>query len=224
MHKYIGYFRVSTQKQGRSGLGLEAQRETVAGFLHTVPASKLIADFVEIEHATRKGNDRPQLAAALAACRIHGATLVIAKLDRLSRNVAFMSHLMESNVEFVACDNPNANRLTIHILVAVAENEAELISQRTRAALAAAKRRGVKLGGDRAGNCARIARLGNRESARVRSEAAQQRAADLQPVIEQIRAEGAQSLRQIAEQLNARGIEASRGGEWSAAQVMRVMA
>jgi DNA invertase Pin-like site-specific DNA recombinase len=221
MHKYIAYYRVSTKRQGLSGLGLDAQRESVAAYLTGV-AGKLVAEFTEVEHGTRKGNHRPQLAAALAQCRVHGAVLIIAKLDRLARNVAFVSHLMESGCEFTACDFPQANRLTIHILAAVAEHEAEMISTRTKLALAAAKRKNVVLGGDR-GNCAQIARKGNKASAKVRTEAAQRRAADLLPVIETIKAEGAQSLRQIAQQLNQRGISASRGGVWSPAQVLRIM-
>jgi DNA invertase Pin-like site-specific DNA recombinase len=145
---FIAYYRVSTKRQGLSGLGLEAQRESVAAYLASV-LGKLVGEFVEVEHGTRKGNHRPQLAAALTQCRVHGATLVIAKLDRLARNVAFTSNLMESSVDFVACDYPQANRLTIHILASVAEHEAEMISARTRAALQAAKRKGTILGGDR---------------------------------------------------------------------------
>lgn len=220
-HKFVAYYRVSTKRQGLSGLGLEAQKESVRVYLASVPGSKLVAEFVEVEHATRRGNDRPQLAAALGACRMRGATLVIAKLDRLARNVAFTSNLMESSVNFVACDYPQANRLTIHILASVAEHEAEMISTRTKLALAAAKRKGTALGGDR-GNCQDIYRKGNKASAKVRSENAQRFAADLVPVIEAIKAEGAVSLRQIAEALNQRGIPTARGGEWSPVQVMRV--
>lgn len=120
---FIAYYRVSTKRQGRSGLGLEAQREAVAGHLAAHPG-RLVKEFTEVEHGTRRGNGRPQLAAALPACRVHGATLIIAKLDRLARNVAFTSNLMESGVEFTAVDFPQANRLTIHILAAIAEHEA----------------------------------------------------------------------------------------------------
>jgi DNA invertase Pin-like site-specific DNA recombinase len=219
--RFIAYYRVSTKRQGLSGLGLDAQRESVAAYLAGV-RGKLVEEFTEVEHGTRKGNHRPQLAAALAQCRVHGATLIIAKLDRLARNVAFVSNLMEANVDFTACDFPQANRLTIHILAAVAEHEAEMISTRTKLALAAAKRKGTALGGDR-GNCAQIARKGNKASIQVRSAQAQRRASDLLPVIETIKAEGAQSLRQIAQGLNQRGILTARGGEWSAAQVLRIM-
>ena len=148
--RYIAYYRVSTARQGRSGLGLEAQKQAVQAHLN---GQKPISEFVEVESGRR--NDRPKLAEALAACRVHKATLIIAKLDRLARNVAFVSSLMEAGVEFQACDFPQANRLTIHILAAVAEHEARMISERTRAALAAAKARGTVLGGfrGRAGTC-----------------------------------------------------------------------
>jgi DNA invertase Pin-like site-specific DNA recombinase len=220
--KFIAYYRVSTKRQGISGLGLDAQRDSVAAYLGT-QRGKLVAEFTEVEHGTKRGNHRPQLAAALAQCRVHNATLIIAKLDRLARNVAFTSNLMESSVDFVACDFPQANRLTIHILASVAEHEAEMISTRTKLALQAAKRKGVVLGGDR-GNTHLIYRKGNKASAKVRSERAAARAADLLPVIEAVKAEGATSLREIAAGLNQRGIPTARGGEWSAVQVMRVLA
>jgi len=222
MQKYIAYYRVSTKKQGRSGLGLEAQQHAASAYLRTEPGSKLIDEFVEVEHGTKRGNHRPKLAAALASCRLHHATLLITKLDRLARNVAFTSALMESGVDFVCCDNPHANRLTIHILAAIAEDEANRISERTKAALAAAKRRGVVLGGNR-GNCTQIASKGNRASAAARGAAAAQRARDLVPVIAELRESGAVSLAQIADGLNQRGITTARGGQWSPAQVYRVI-
>lgn len=218
---FIAYYRVSTKKQGASGLGLEAQRAAVVAYIAS-QGGKLIAEFKEVEHGTRKGNHRPQLALALAQCRVHGATLVIAKLDRLARNVAFTSALMESSVEFVACDLPDANKLTIHIMAAMAEHEAECISARTKAALEQAKRKGVVLGGDR-GNCGSIYKEGIKASALVRAEKARRFAGDLLPLIDSLRSEGAVSLRQIAEGLNQRGIPAVRGGEWSAVQVLRVL-
>jgi DNA invertase Pin-like site-specific DNA recombinase len=140
--RFISYFRVSTARQGRSGLGIEAQRQAVAAYL---TGRKPLAEFLEVESGRK--SDRPMLAQALAACRVHRAVLVIAKLDRLARNVSFVSALKDAGVEFVACDFPQANRLTIHILAAVAENETRMISERTRAALAAAKARGTVLGG-----------------------------------------------------------------------------
>ena len=152
---------------------------------------------------------RPKLAEALKACRLQGAKLIIAKLDRLARNVAFISNLMESKVEFEAVDFPQANRLTIHIMAAIAEHEAKMISDRTRAALAAARARGKRLGGfrGRAGTAADCAK-----ARRAKSLAAKSRAADLAPVIEDIRIAGAASLRSIAKELNGRGISAPRGG------------
>src|SRR2546428_4213436 len=141
--KFVAYFRVSTDKQGKSGLGLEAQREAVLTYLDGGRWS-LVQEFVEVESGKR--NDRPELTAALAACKKHKAKLVIAKLDRLSRNLAFIATLMDSGVEFVAVDNPHANRLTLHILAAVAEHERHMIADRTKAALQAAKARGIRLG------------------------------------------------------------------------------
>jgi DNA invertase Pin-like site-specific DNA recombinase len=216
--RFVAYYRVSTDKQGRSGLGLEAQKEAV--HRHLGGAGRLVAEVVEVESGKR--NDRPKLAEALRLCRIHNATLIIAKLDRLARNVAFVSNLMESGVEFTACDFPQANRLTVHILAAVAEHEAVMISQRTKAALMAAKARGVKLGGDR-GNLALVREKARTNSAMVRREVGQRRAADLAPIMLEIRAAGAVSLRQIAAEMNARNIRTARGGEWSAAQVKRVL-
>ncbi len=169
-------------------------------------------------------NDRPQIAEALRLCRLHKATLIIAKLDRLARNVHFISSLMESGVDFVACDFPEANRLTVHILAAVAEHEAAMISSRTKAALKVAKARGVQLGGMR-GDRSRMSPLalqGALRSAEARKLAASRRHADLAPVIDSLRDAGASSLRQIADGLNLRGILTANGGRWSATQVKRV--
>ena len=217
--RFVAYYRVSTAQQGASGLGLEAQREAV--LRHAAAAGgKVVAIFEEVESGKR--NDRPQIAAALRACRLRRATLVIAKLDRLARNVAFISSLMESGVDFVACDNPHATRLTIHILAAVAEHEREMISQRTKAALATAKARGVRLGnpqikpGDRAAT---------RAARRARSAAAAAHAADVMPYIEAAIKAGCRSNGELAAALTARGIETPAGGrEWSRAQVARIRA
>jgi DNA invertase Pin-like site-specific DNA recombinase len=220
--KFVAYYRVSTAKQGASGLGLEAQQEAVRTYLNGGRWS-MVDEVTEIESGKR--NDRPALAKALSLCRLHGATLVIAKLDRLARNVNFISTLMEDkDVDFVAADFPTANRLTIHILASVAEHEAEMISKRTKDALAAARARGVRLGGDRAGTLSKHARKGTQASARVRSATARKRAADVLPVIESIKAEGAVTLAGIAEKLNQRSIPAPRGGSWSPVQVSRVLA
>lgn len=215
--RFIAYYRVSTARQGRSGLGLEAQRAAVLGYLNG-GAWTLVEEFTEVESGKR--SDRPQLASALAACRLHRATLVIAKLDRLARNVAFVSTLMESGIEFTAADFPQANRLTVHILAAVAEHEAKAISDRTKSALAAAKARGVTLGGYRG----RSGTSADLERARaVRTAAANQRAADLTGTITALRNAGVTSQGAIAEGLNVRGITAPRGGAWSAVQVRRVL-
>jgi DNA invertase Pin-like site-specific DNA recombinase len=149
------------------------------------------------------------------------ATLLVAKLDRLARNVAFISALMESGVDFTAVDFPTANRLTVHVLAAVAEHEAVMISARTKAALQAAKRRGVKLGGHR-GNIQRIGKLGRAASAVVRGKAAAKRNADTLAEIQAITGGEEWSLQRIADALNERGFKTARGGEWSATQVMRV--
>jgi DNA invertase Pin-like site-specific DNA recombinase len=166
-------------------------------------------------------NDRPALADALRLCRKHKATLVIAKLDRLARNVAFISNLMESGAEFVAVDMPQANRFVVHILAAVAEQEAEAISKRTKAALAAAKARGTRLGGRRV-SAERFAEIGA-AARQVRTQKADKRAADMLPVIRQLQTAGARTLRQIAAGLNEQNVTTPRGGEWSAVQVQRVL-
>jgi len=221
--RFVSYLRVSTAKQGNSGLGLEAQRAAVAGYLNG-GKWKLIEEVVEVESGRR--NDRPSLQHALRLCRLHRATLVVGKLDRLARNVYFISSLMEAQVDFVAVDFPTANRLTIHILAAVAEHEAAATSTRTRDALAAAKARGVALGGLRGdvSRMAAIGALGNVRSTLARTATAEKRRQDLQPIIEGLRASGAGSLRQIACELNAKGIQAARGGKWTPTQVARVLA
>jgi DNA invertase Pin-like site-specific DNA recombinase len=211
--RYVAYYRVSTVKQGKSGLGLEAQREAVTGYLNGGNWN-LIAEFVEVESG--KNDDRAQLRAALEQCRLTGATLIIAKIDRLSRNVAFISALMETSVDFVAVDMPTANRLTIHILAAVAEHEREMISARTKAALSAARARGMVLGGfrghvpdHRAGNAAAAAR-------------ALEFGAQIMVLIAPMVAEGA-SLRKIAAYLTEQQIQTPRGGAWTATGVKNVI-
>jgi DNA invertase Pin-like site-specific DNA recombinase len=216
---FVAYYRVSTDRQGRSGLGLEAQREAVRAYLGQRSAA-LLEEVTEVESGKRA--DRPRLAEALRLCRVHGATLIIAKLDRLARNVAFVSGLMESGVEFVAVDFPQANRLTVHILAAVAEHEAAMISQRTRDALAAAKARGVKLGGDRR-RFAAVRHLGNPASAVSRTARANRRAADIAPLARGLQDAG-MSFRQIAAELDRRAVSTPRGiGTWSATQVQRIL-
>jgi DNA invertase Pin-like site-specific DNA recombinase len=220
--RFVAYYRVSTQRQGRSGLGLEAQRRTVLDHLNG-GRWRLVAEFTEVESGKRADN-RPKLAEALAACRAYSATLIIAKLDRLARNVAFISALMESGVDFEAADFPQANRLTVHILAAVAEHEARMISERTKAALAAAKRRGVKLGGVNAGHKPFTAKA-RAMGPKARAAIAQRRAADLQPIIVELQARGFHTLRAIADELNARSIPTTSGnGTWQATSVARLLA
>lgn len=220
--KFVSYLRVSTTRQGISGLGLEAQRTAVAGYLNGGNWT-LVKEVVEVESGKR--NDRPAIAEAVRLCRIHRATLVIAKLDRLARNLHFISGLMESGIKFIAVDNPSANELTVHILAAVAQSEAKAISERTKAALAAARARGVKLGGLRgpASEFAALSRKGSAAGAAVRAAKAAKRIEDLSPVIDYIREQGARSLRAIAAELNVRGIETPCGGAWFPVQVQRVL-
>jgi DNA invertase Pin-like site-specific DNA recombinase len=214
--KFVAYYRVSTQREGRSGLG--AQQDAVRNHLNGSDW-KIIAEFTEVETGKRK--DRPKLAEALAACRVHGAELIIAKLDRLARNVAFVSALMEAGVEFEAVDFPQANRLSIHILAALAEHEAKVISERTKAALAAAKRRGVKLGGFRAG--AKLTAKARQASVKANKNRADARAAVLAPIIRELRAARVTSLRRIADELNRRGIRTPRGKQWLAGSVSQLL-
>lgn len=219
MKRFVAYYRVSTKRQGDSGLGLEAQREAVQRF---ISGAQLVTEHQEVESGGRA--DRPALEAALRDCRIHGATLVIAKLDRLARSVAFISRLQEEGVDFVAVDLPHANTFTVQIMAAVAEHERKLVAERTRAALQAAKSRGVRLGGRRDGH--RIedhAQKGRMRSAEVRSAKADALASDRREVIGAIQAEGAATLQGIARELNARSIPAPRGGAWSAGQVRRII-
>ena len=218
----IGYVRVSTQKQGNSGLGLEGQEHALQGYAQAT-GGLLLRTYKEVE--TGKRNDRPELAKALAHAKRSGATLVIAKLDRLARNVHFVSGLMESGVDFVACDNPHANKLTIHILAAIAEHEAEAISQRTKAALAAYKARGGTLGAARP-ECCKLTLAARQAGARAAGRAAKQQAdaayADLAQQVAEWRAAG-MTQQQIAARLNAEGHTTRRGKPWSQVQVLRVL-
>ena len=214
--KFVAYYRVSTQQQGRSGLGLEAQQEAVRRYL-AGGAWELAGEFVEVESG--KHDRRPKLHAALKLCRLTGATLVVAKLDRLSRNAAFLANLMEGRTRFLCVDNPNANELTIHILAAVAQDESKRISERTKAALGAAKARGAKLGNP---NLAAVRPKDASKANATRRALAAAHRADLAEIVEEIRQSGATSLSGVARKLNALGIRARRGGKWTATQVSRL--
>jgi DNA invertase Pin-like site-specific DNA recombinase len=215
--KWVAYYRVSTARQGKSGLGLEAQQHAVAEYLNGGDW-KLIKEFTEVESGKRA--DRPKLEEAIKACKIYGAKLVIAKLDRLSRDAHFLLGLEKAGVDFVCADMPNANRLTVGIMAMVADEERRMISKRTKEALAAAKKRGVKLGGDRGYVPPKKDSAKARAALQARANA---QAQDLAPIIKDLQAAGKTTLRAIAEGLNEQGIPTSRGGQWSSPQVMRML-
>jgi DNA invertase Pin-like site-specific DNA recombinase len=217
--RLVGYVRVSTSQQGRSGLGIEAQREALARFA-AAEGFELGRVFVEVE--TGKGADaldrRPELAAALAEARRLRCSVAVAKLDRLSRDVHFISGLMAHRVPFVVAElGPDVDPFILHLFAALAEKERALISARTKAALAAAKARGVILGGPK------LTQARKRAAASIRA-AADHHAANVLPVIREIRRSGAKSLHAIADALNARGIATPRGGMWHAKSVSNVLA
>lgn len=218
--RYIAYFRVSTVRQGRSGLGLEAQRAAVRDYLGG-NGWEIIEEYTEVESGRR--DDRPELAAALAACRLHGAVLCIARLDRLSRDAAFLLTLQKGEVRFVAADMPHADETVVGFMAVMARAEGRMISERTKAALAAARRRGVVLG--RPENFTDEGRAkGRRASARAVAAKARARAADVLPTIRELRAAGL-SLGRVAAALNDRPvpIPAPRGGKWYATSVANAL-
>lgn len=232
MTKAVAYYRVSTDKQGRSGLGLEAQRIAVEALCQARHWQLIAPPFQEVESGKR--DDRPELLKAIERCRQTGATLVVAKLDRLSRNVAFLATLQDSGVKFIAADMPEANELTVHIMAAVAQAERKLISERTKAALAVAKARGCKANGEpwrrgqtRLGNPNGAAALEGRRGFQKGAEAVKRNAnAHAQligPVIERLRSEGHQSLNAISRQLNEEGMRTPRGGSWHASSVRNLL-
>jgi DNA invertase Pin-like site-specific DNA recombinase len=221
--RFIAYFRVSTDKQGRSGLGLEAQRHAVAGYL-SGEERRIIGEYTEVESGRR--SDRPELAKALAAARLHRVPIIVAKVDRLTRSVAFLSRLLEAGVDVRFADLPQiegpTGRFMLQQMASVAELEAGLISSRTRAALAAAKARGVKLGGNRGTIISREARATGRAIQVARSKA---RAADLAPILAELKSAGVTTLAAIAQALTDRRIPTARGvSSWSPTQVSRVLA
>ncbi len=235
MRKFVSYCRVSTAKQGRSGLGLEAQRAAIAEYLNG-GQWKLIAEYVEIE--TGKNDDRPKLRQALHRAKVTGATLVIAKLDRLSRNLRFIAELQESKVKFVCADMPDANELTIHIFASLAQHERKVISDRTKRALQAIKAIEATASGRSARRKAEKKPLGNPNGARALRRAgkgngaaveaivasADRHAQDVLPVIDDIREAGVSSLKGIAAELNARGILTARRGQWHPTTVKNLLA
>lgn len=207
--KFIAYYRVSTTGQDESGLGEEAQKMAVQAHLVAIPGAELVAEFREVESGKKK--NRPELAEAVKLCKRHKATLIIAKLDRLARNVHFVSGLMESGIDFVACDNPHANRLMVHILAAFAEHERELISQRTKDGLAAAKARGVVLGGN-----AKTLNIRHRQNADDHAKV----------VVEAIRAipeEDRTHIAGLTREMNSRRIPTMKGGAWHRQSVYRLL-
>lgn len=220
----VAYVRVSTARQGRSGLGLEGQLQALDGYAQTSSA-RIAKTYREVESGKRADN-RPELQKAVAHAKRSGATLVIAKLDRLARNTAFVANLLDSGVDFAACDNPHANRLTIHILAAVAEDEARRISERTKAALAAYKRRGGQLGATlpQCRNLTQAARVrGAKAAGQAASRSANEAYVDLAPIMVEWRNKGL-TLQEIANRLNEEGHTTRRGKPWNPVQVMRVLA
>lgn len=220
MSRAVAYYRVSTEGQSRSGLGLEAQREAVTS-LCKQRDWQISAEFTEVESGKR--NDRVQLVAALHRAKVTGAILVVAKLDRLSRNIAFLTALQESGASFIAADMPEANELTVHIMAAVAQAERKAISKRTREALAAAKARGTRLGNPNGAVALMRAAKGNGAAIEAVKIRAAGRADDYAPIIADIRASGAASLPAIAKELNERGIITARGGRWHPSSVRNLL-
>ena len=218
--RFVSYVRVSTQRQGQSGLGLDAQRRAVTDYVRTT-GGELLEEFVEVESG--RNDERPELKRALAHARATGAVLLVAKLDRLTRSVRFIATVLDSGVEIRACDIPSASRLVMFILAAVAEEEARAISARTKSALAEAKKSGKRLGNPRlvgGGDAAMSAKgvAARREKARAHAEL-------VEPFIRDARKAGATSLRQLAAALTARGVRTPRGGTvWQATQVRNVLA
>ncbi len=218
--KYVTYLRVSTRKQGISGLGLAAQRSSIDALV-AQRRGRVLQSFTEVESG--KNNDRPQLKAAVHLAKVTGATLVIAKLDRLSRNAAFLLKLRDSGVKFIAADMPDANELTVGIMALVAQQERDAISRRTREALQAAKRRGTRLGNPNGAAALRRAQKGNAASVRVICENADHHALNLRPVLDSLADEGITSLGRIADALNERDMLTPRGCRWHKSSVRNLV-
>lgn len=215
---YIAYYRVSTTRQGKSGLGLEAQQNTVKAFL-TSHGGNLLESFTEVESGNN--GDREQLQKAIKRCKVKNAVLLVSKLDRLSRQVSFIANLQESGIKFVIAENPQLNDLTIHILAALAQAEREAISQRTKQALQAAKARGVKLGNP---SLDKVRNTDSKAATAARIEKANEYASMMADAIEDIQQEIENpSLRIIALNLNERGFTTRHGYQWTATSVKRIM-
>ena len=221
--KFVAYYRVSTQRQGRSGLGLEAQRDAVQALIHR-NGGRLLEEITEVESGKR--NDRPELRRAICRAKVSGARLIIAKLDRLSRNASFLLHLRDSGVRFIAADLPNADETVVGIMAVIAQREREMIAQRTREALAVARKRlagqGRALGNPNGAAALRRAGRGNTAAIAAVGAAADKRAEDLRETIMDVVASGALSHAAIAAELNRREIEAPRGGRWHPMGVARL--
>jgi DNA invertase Pin-like site-specific DNA recombinase len=218
--KIVTYLRVSTARQGDSGLGLDAQRSAIQTYA-TARSASIVREFVEVESG--KNNERPELAAALHLAKVTGSVLVIAKLDRLSRNAAFLLALRDSGVKFVCTDMPDANDLTVGIMALVAQQEREDISKRTTAALKEAKTRGTVLGNPNGAAALLRASKGNVAAVRKIKGKADAYAADLRPIIQDITEAGVVSLGGIANELNKRQISTARGGAWHKATVANLL-
>lgn len=216
--RFVPYYRVSTARQGRSGLGLEGQRAAVEAYL-AANNGVALQSFSDVQSG--KDDDRPQLAAALKFCRATRATLLIAKIDRLSRNAAFLLTLQDSGARFVACDLPDMNETVVGIMAVIAQAERRMIGERTKAALAAAKARGVRLGNPHLKPGTRSTAL---RASRAASSRADRRAEDLRDIVDAARAAGCSSLRSIAAHLNDAGVATSRGSTWTAGAVSRLLA
>ncbi len=215
--RYIAYYRVSTQKQGKSGLGLDAQRKMVMDFV-AMNGGEIVKEFTEIESG--KCADRPELAKAIKQATLIGGRLLVGKLDRLSRDLHFILSLQKSNIDFTVVDLPGCDSFTIHIYGALAQRERELIASRTKAGLAAAKARGVKLGTNNLKP--ELVQAASAKGVQVRRKNADRFAARVRPVIEAMLAQG-RSLRAVADELDVLGVQTARGGKWTATAVRNAM-
>lgn len=218
--KLVAYYRVSTERQGRSGLGLEAQRAAVESYARSV-GGRVLESFTEVESGKR--DDRPELGRALRMAKVTGATLVIAKLDRLSRDAAFLLTLQKNGTRFTAADLPNADETTVGVLAIVAQRERDATSKRTREALAAAKARGTRLGNPNGAAALRRAGKGNTAAVGAIKAHADERAGNMAEILADLREAGITSLGAIADALNAREIQTPRGGQWHKSSVRNLL-